>query len=74
MDNYFAGTSGPPRGETKQNRLDRERETNPRHPGPEFDPNSKLGETAANRVDRLRETDIHGLTLRAYIERKQDRY
>jgi hypothetical protein len=70
----FTGTPGAPRGEKKQNRLDRERETNPRHPGPEFDPNAKLGESAASRSDRLRQTDVTGLKLRAWIERKQDRY
>jgi hypothetical protein len=68
------GTPGQPRGETATNRADRIRTTDPRHPGPEFDPNSKLGETPANRVDRLRETDVHGLTLKHFIERKTDRY
>lgn len=73
MDTH-TGTPGAPRGESKDNRADRLRTTDPRHPGPEFDPNSKLGKSAASRSDRLRETDVTGLKLRAWIERKQDRY
>jgi hypothetical protein len=70
----FNGTPGQPKGENPTNRADRIRTTDPRHPGPEFDPNAKLGETPANRVDRLRETDVTGLKLRHYIERKSDRF
>jgi hypothetical protein len=71
---HLTGTPGTPRGESRDNCADRIRTTNPRHPGPEFDPNAKLGESAASRSDRLRQTDVTGLKLRAWIERKQDRY